>query len=202
MDWYLKGTYFESCPCDVVCPCTASSLTMPADTERCRVVYVYHIDAGEVDGVSVNDRSVGLIADTPQLMSEGDWRFGLFIDSSASPQQSRLLRAIFSGELGGPMARTALLVGEWLGVEVAPIEYEDEGRSHRVKIGDFIAIEIEDLVPSRSETGEPVKLSGLTHPASSVLNVARTVRSRVKAFGLEFSTEGKNGFSAAFHWVG
>ena len=24
MAWKLEGTYFETCSCDVVCPCTAS----------------------------------------------------------------------------------------------------------------------------------------------------------------------------------
>ncbi len=24
MAWHLEGTYFENCPCDMVCPCRAS----------------------------------------------------------------------------------------------------------------------------------------------------------------------------------
>ena len=199
MGWHLEGTYFESCNCNVVCPCTASSLTMPADDERCRIVFAYHISSGQVDGVDVSDLTVGLLADTPQLMSEGDWKFGLFIDSGTSSEQRAALQAVFSGELGGPMERTASLVGEKLGVEIVPIEYEDDGRSHRVKIADLVDMEVEDLISPRGDT---IRLSGLTHPANSVLNVARTVRSRVKAFGLKFSNEGKNGFSASFRWSG
>jgi len=30
MAWSLKGTYFETCSCEVVCPCTAS-LALGAD---------------------------------------------------------------------------------------------------------------------------------------------------------------------------
>src|SRR3954451_20598766 len=86
--WHLEGTYFENCPCDMVCPCTTSGLTMPADTERCRVVLVFHIDSGEVEGVDVSDLTVAMLADTPQVMAEGEWRVGLFMDEAASQEQA------------------------------------------------------------------------------------------------------------------
>jgi hypothetical protein len=38
------------------------------------------------------------------------------------------------------------------------------------------------------------------HPANSTLTIAKTTKSRVKAFGMEFSTDGKNGHSAPFTW--
>ena len=51
----------------------------------------------------------------------------------------------FSGALGGPMAWFAKFVGENLGAEVVPIEWADDGRRHRVRIGDLGAIEVEDF---------------------------------------------------------
>ncbi|HWK16040.1 MAG TPA: hypothetical protein VNR66_01155 [Solirubrobacteraceae bacterium] len=36
MSWKLEGSYFETCSCDVVCPCTAS-LAFGATHDRCRV---------------------------------------------------------------------------------------------------------------------------------------------------------------------
>jgi hypothetical protein len=72
MAWRLEGTYFENCPCDMVCPCTTSAQTMPAYVERCRVTLVFHIDSGEVEGVDVSDLTVAMLADAPRLMSEGN----------------------------------------------------------------------------------------------------------------------------------
>ena len=69
MAWQLEGTYFENCSCDMVCPCTTSGLTMPADQDRCRVVLAFHVDQGEVEGVDVSDKTVVVVADTPPLMS-------------------------------------------------------------------------------------------------------------------------------------
>jgi hypothetical protein len=201
MAWSLQSTYFENCPCDMVCPCTTSGLTKPADAERCRVVLVFHIDTGEVDGVDVSDLTVALLADTPQVMADGNWRVGVFMDEDASQEQADKLGAVFSGQLGGPMEVISGLIGENLGVEVAPIEYEDEGRRHRVRIGEFAEIEIEDFVPPQTPEGEVSKVTGVFHPANSTLTMAQATTSRVSAFGLEFSHAGKNGHSAPFSWA-
>jgi hypothetical protein len=101
MAWHLEGTYFENCNCDMVCPCTTSGLTMPADNDRCRVVLVFHVDSGEVDGVDVSGLSLGVLADTPPVMFEGNWRVGVFMDEAASQEQADKLGAVFSGQLGG-----------------------------------------------------------------------------------------------------
>jgi hypothetical protein len=199
--WHLNGTYFENCSCDMVCPCTTSGLSMPADYERCRVVLIFHVDSGEVDGVDVGGLSVGVLADTPPLMADGNWRVGVFMDANATQEQAEKLGAVFSGQVGGPMELLAPLISEMLGIETAPIEYSDDGRRHTAKIGDFIDIEVEDFVPSGSSSGEVSKLTGVFHPANSTLTIARATRSQVKAFGLEFSNEGKNGHSAPFSWA-
>ena len=41
----------------------------------------------------------------------------------------------------------APLIGEMLGVEVAPIDYVDDGRRHRLRIGDAVDLEIEESRP-------------------------------------------------------
>ncbi len=175
---------------------------MPADNDRCRVVLAFHVDSGEVDGVDVSGLSVAVLADTPPVMADGDWRVGLFMDEAASREQAEKLGAVFSGELGGPMELLAPLIGEILGVETAPIEYVDDGRRHRLRIGDFVEMEIEDFVPPQIPEGEVSKVTGVLHPANSTLTIARATNSRVKAFGLEFSNAGKNGHSAPFSWSG
>lgn len=159
------------------------------------------IDSGDVDGVDVSKLTVAVLADTPQLMSDENWRVGVFMDAAASQEQADKLGAVFSGQVGGPRAMLAPLIGEMMGVEVAPIEFSDDGRRHSVRIGDVVDIEVEDFVPPLNPGGEVSKLTGMFHPANSTLTVARAVRSRINAFGLELSQEGKNGHSAPFSWA-
>jgi hypothetical protein len=199
MSWKLQGSYFETCSCDVVCPCTAS-LALGATHERCKVVLVFNVDRGEVDGTDVSGLVVAAIADTPKVMSDGDWRLGVFIDSDASDQQAEKLGAVFSGALGGPMEALGPLVGENLGVERASIDVQEDGLRHSVRIGDSVDFEVEDVVPFGVDTGEPAKLTNIFHPAGSELTVARATRSRIDAFGIEY--EGKSGFSTSqFSWA-
>jgi hypothetical protein len=201
MAWRLQGTFLENCSCNMVCPCTTSGLSMPADYERCRAVLAFHIDSGAVDDVDVSNLTVAVLADTPQLMTDGNWRVGLFMDAAASQEQAEKLGAVFAGQLGGPMAMLAPLIGEMLGVQTTPIEYTEEGRRHRVRIGDAIDIEVEDFVPPLNPEGEVSKLTGMFHPANSTLTIARATASRVNAFGLQFDNTGKNGHSAPFSWA-
>jgi hypothetical protein len=199
MSWKLAGSYFETCSCDVVCPCTAS-FALGATLDRCNVVLVFHVTDGEVEGVDVGGLTVAAVADTPKVMSEGNWRVGVFIDAAASDAQAEKLGAVFSGALGGPMEALGPLMGEQLGVERARIEVREDGLRHSVRIGDAVDFEIEDVVPFGVATGEPVKLTGIFHPVGSELTVARATRSKIDAFGIQY--DAKAAFSTSrFSWA-
>ena len=198
MSWKISGSYFEACSCDVVCPCTAS-LALGATRDRCGVTLVFNIHDGDVDGTDVGGLTVAAVADTPKVMSEGNWRLGVFIDAAASDVQAEKLGGVFSGALGGPMAGLGPLVTENLGVQRAPIEVQESGLRHSIRIGDAVDFEIEDIVPFGVETGEPAKLTGIFHPAGPDLTVAHATRSRINAFGVEY--EARSAFSRSqFSW--
>jgi hypothetical protein len=199
MAWKLEGSYFESCSCEVVCPCTAS-LALGADYDRCKVTLVFHVKDGDVEGTDVSGLTVAAIVDSPKVMTDGNWRLGVFLDAAASDEQAEKLGAVFSGALGGPMEALGPLIGENLGLERAPIEVREEGLTHSIRIGDAVDIEIEDVVPFGVESGEPARLVGIFHPAGSELTVARATQAKVNAFGIEF--EGKSAFSTSrFAWA-
>ena len=199
MSWNITGSYFETCSCNVVCPCTAS-LALGATLDRCKVTLVFRVKSGTVEGTDVSGLTVAAIVDTPKVMSDGNWRIGVFIDGAASDQQAEKLGGVFSGALGGPMAALGPLVSENLGVERAPIEIHEDGLRHSVKIGDAVDFEIEDIVSFGVESGEPARLSGIFHPAGSELTIAKATRSRISAFGIEY--EGKSAFSSSkFAWA-
>jgi hypothetical protein len=199
MSWKLEGSYFETCSCDVICPCTAS-LALGATNDRCKAMLVFNVQSGEVDGTDVSGQTVAAIADTPKVMSEGNWRLGVFIDAAASDEQAEKLGAVFSGALGGPMEALGPLVGENLGVERLPIEVHEDGLKHSIRIGEAVDFAIEDVVPFGVESGEPAKLTGIFHPAGSELTVAHATRSKIDAFGIQY--EGKAAFSSSrFSWA-
>ncbi len=199
MSWSLNGSYIETCSCDLMCPCNLS-FDHGATYDYCRATLVFNIEDGEIEGTDVSGRKVAAIFDAPKVMTEGNWRLGMFIDDQASDEQVEKLAGVFGGQKGGPMEGIVPLVGEMLGVERAPFEVVEEGLSHAVKIGDAIDFEIEDIVPFGVETGQPVRLVGMFHPAASEFNAAEAKRSKISAFGIEY--EGKTGISTSdFAWA-
>jgi hypothetical protein len=181
-----------------MCPCNFS-FDHGATYDYCRATLVFNISKGEIEGTDVGGRTLALIADTPKVMTEGNWRVGLFVDDGSSDEQMEKLTGVFAGQMGGPMAGLAPLIGEVLGVERAPIEVVEEGLNHSVRIGDAIDFEVEDIVSFGIETGQPARITGIFHPAGSDLIAAEATRSKINAFGIEY--EGKSGLSSPFAWA-
>jgi hypothetical protein len=171
-----------------------------ATYDFCRVTLVFNIRNGDIEGTDIAGRRVVMIADTPKVMTDGNWRLGLYVDDGASDEQFDKLVKVFGGQLGGPMGALGPLVGEVLGVERAAIEVDEDGLLHSVRVGDTIDFEVEDIVPFGVETGEPVRFHGMFHPVGSDLTMAEAKRSRINAFGISY--EGKTGLSKSeFSWA-
>jgi hypothetical protein len=199
MAWSLKGSYVETCSCELMCPCNLS-FDHGATYDFCRATLVFDIREGEVDGTPISGRRAAVIIDTPKVMTDGGWRVGVFIDDEASDEQAEKLVQVFSGQLGGPMGALAGLVGEVLGVERVPFAVRHDGLRHSVRIGEAIDFEVEDIVPFGVESGRPVRFDGMFHPAGSDLTMAEARRSAISAFGIEY--EGRTGLSKSdFAWA-
>jgi hypothetical protein len=175
-------------------------MSHPATYDYCRLTLVFNIREGDVEGTDIGGLKVAAIADTPKVMTEGNWKLGVFIDENATEEQADKLVKVFTGQLGGPMAGLVPLVGEVLGIERAAFDVEDDGVRHSVRVGNSIDFEVEDIVPFGVETGQPVRFHGSAHPVASDLTIAETTRSAIDAFGIEY--EGKAGLSTSeFSWA-
>jgi hypothetical protein len=199
MAWSLRGSYAETCSCELMCPCNLT-FDHGATYDYCRASLAFNIREGDVDGTDVSGLKVVVVIDTPKVMTEGNWKVALYVDDQSTDEQMEKLVSVYSGQVGGPMAGLAPLISEILGVERASIEMTDDGLRHTVKIGDALDFEVEDIVPFGAETGEPVRFHGTSHPAGSDLTMAEATRSKINAMGIEY--EGKSGLSTAeFSWA-
>jgi hypothetical protein len=175
-------------------------LTAKATLDRCRALLAYHVESGQIDGVDVGGLSFALFLDTPPVMSEGNWRVGVYLDEAASDRQAEQLGAVLSGQAGGPPAMLGPLIGEMLGVEKARITYSEDGRGHHVRIGDAIDVGVEDFVAIPDH--DPVQLTNVFHPSNTTLTVAPANAAHLSTFGVDWGREGQSGFSAPFSWSG
>ena len=198
MAWQIAGQYAETCNCDYLCPCPTSGLTKTT-YGYCIFAMGFHVDRGSFDDVNLDGRDFVVIAHTPGNMGEGNWKVGLLVDEGANGAQRDALTAIVSGEAGGPMANLAPMIGEFAGVETAPIRIEGEGKSWSVTAGNFVD---EALEGNLGLGGEQMYLDGAGHPVNTRLALANAKKSHVHAFGIDWDDDSgrNNGHFAPFDW--
>jgi hypothetical protein len=199
MSWEITGEYFENCNCDILCPCITSSLQGPADNERCQVPLIIHIERGSRDGVSLDGLNFILVADTPQVMSEGNWRVAVYIDERADATQREALGAILSGTEGGPPEMLGSLIGEQLGVKFVPIDYESSETHYRVGVPGIMEFEVEGI---RAPNSPVMEIVNVFHPMGTSLPIAQSVKGWYDDpdYGLSFDNTGKNAHYRDFAW--
>jgi hypothetical protein len=201
--WHVSGDYFEACSCDFLCPCMSSNLTATPTQGFCDVGLVFHINEGRAGDVSLDDLNFVVVASTPGVMGEGNWKVGVIIDERATEQQAQALTGIASGQAGGPMANLGPLLGEFAGVERRPIEFNKDGLSRSVSVPGMIEQVIEG-VPSPVVEGDVLYLDNTVHPANPRIGLATAERTSIHAFGIDWDdSSGKtNGHLAPFDWSG
>lgn len=199
--WQLKGDYFESCNCDVVCPClfsVAPSLSSQPTAGACEVAFGFHVDRGDADGVSLDGLNVALIARTPGPMGAGDWSVALYLDDRADGRQQAALQAIFSGAAGGPVANLAPLISTVLGVKVAPLTWTKEGKRRSIEIPNVLQMAVHAvpaLVPDKEIWASNA------HPfAPSIAMATGDQGSTFTDYGMRWDNSGKNGHYAPIEW--
>jgi hypothetical protein len=192
--WKLTGTYFESCNCDVACPCTF--LSAPTKGE-CSVVVGWHIDKGHFEQVNLDGLNVALVAYAPGHMLEVKWRAAVYIDEIASQEQKEALTRIYTGQAGGLPGMLATFVGEMLGVKSVPITFESNNKQRRLKIADMAEVEIEGIQDS---SGADVSINNppLGVAPGYALNVAKSKSVNYKDYDLQWELSGTNGFYSPF----
>ena len=200
-NWRVDGEYFESCNCDYVCPCLSSNMAARPTEGECKVAMAFQVKTGHYGDVSLDGLKFAVLAHTPGAMAEGNWTVGLIIDEGADAAQQEAIGAIASGAAGGPMSALGPLIGNFAGVEVKPIDFETNGMTRSVKIGDMLDQSVTG-VGSAADPDEPIVLDNTLHPANARVALAKASRSHFHAFGIEWDdTSGeKNGHFAPFSW--
>lgn len=196
--WKINGTYFESCDCDIACPCVF--LQSPStDDGACNVVIAWNIESGDFGGTKLDGLSVALAVHSPKIMTDGNWKAAVYLDENADSAQQEALGQIFSGQGGGHFEVLSGFIGEILGVATASIDYRSDGKKRGVTIGNIAEIEIEAIL---GVEGEDVTIAG--NPLGVVpgvpLHIAQSSVSKFSDHGLTWDNAGNNGFFSAFSY--
>ena len=196
--WNLTGTYFESCNCDVVCPCV---FTSDPTNDDCTVLLAWHIDKGKHADISLDGMNTALAAYSPGNMLKTKWDVALYIDEKANPAQRDALTKIFAGQVGGEPAALGPLIGKVLGVKPVSITYQAKGKERSMRIPNIAEMEIAAI---EGQGGKLVTLENI--PLTAIPNqttvVARSKKLSYRDHGLNWDISGKNGFYSPFSFKG
>jgi len=198
--WTLKGELALSCNCTVFCPCVLSLGQHPPTEGNCQTWAGIRIEEGHYGDTDLSGINLGLIMEIPGLMARGNWTAGVFIDDRASVYAVNALTKIFSGRAGGSTSLLSILVGNFLGVRQAPIQYEIEDKSRIVKVEGYIDGVITPI--AGRDGGDEVVISNSQYWIAPDITVCQSDKSRMRAFGRNWNFAGRSAELCRLDWAG
>ena len=198
MPYQLEGQLLEVCTCNVVCPCW---LGQDPDRGTCEGLLVWSVDKGTVNGTDVSGHVLGILAHIPGNILKGNWKARVYVDDKASKAQMDALLEVWTGQLGGPVADMAKLVGEVLSVEQTPIAFAVKGADATLKIGPSIEA---NIAPVMGAGGLPTAMQDAvfsTIPGAPAY-VGKASQLRVSVPGFQIDLKGHSAVSTSFRFAG
>ena len=137
--WHVRGTYLESCNCEVICPCrTIGGVPGGRSTYgECYGVLTWRIDEGRVDDLNIGGLAVALVYRYDDDEEGSPWTLTLHVDERGDDAQRVALEGVFLDELRHlPWIRKTRHI---VGVQASAIEAGDG----RVRIGSAVSLRAE-----------------------------------------------------------
>jgi hypothetical protein len=137
----VRGSYFESCNCDPICPCRMVEGVPGGRSTHgiCRGVLAWLVEDGKVEDVEVNGLLSVLVIQYDDDEPGSPWTIVLHVDSRATKEQRVALEDVFLGRLGGPHVGVLPWVrkaSHLVAVRSSPIELVRDGDGYSLRVGD------------------------------------------------------------------
>lgn len=201
MSWRIRGTYFESCNCDAICPCRRIDGVPGGRSTHgiCMGVLSWLIDEGAADGTDLAGLPVALALRYSDDEPGSPWTWILYLDTRATEQQRAALEGIFTGRLGGATESHfpwVWKVSELVAVRPVEIDVDHTPRRQWLRIRDRVSVRIRDrhggaetvtcVIPGHERAGEELVADELL----------------VEDGELAFSYRGVCGYGSTFDYAG
>ena len=169
MSWRIRGTYFESCNCEAICPCRRiDGVSGGRSTHgECLGVLSWLIEEGMADGIDLAGIPVAIASRYSDDEPGSPWTWILYLDARASGEQRGVLERLFTGALGGDAVRHfpwAWKTSTLAAVRPVEIEVDHMRRRQWLRIRDRVSVRIRDrfdgsevvtcVIPGHERAGE------------------------------------------------
>jgi hypothetical protein len=201
VSWRIRGSYFESCNCDPICPCRRID-GVPGGRSthgECLGVLSWLIEEGSADGVDLAGQPVAMAIRYSDDEEGSPWTWMLYLEARASDEQRAVLEGVFRGRLDGdqhehfPWVRKA---NEPLAVRAVEIDVDHTRRRQLLRVRDLVSVRIRD----RYQSDETVTCVIPGHERDGEELVATELR--VEDGPLAFDYQGTCGYASSFEYAG
>ena len=201
MSWQIRGSYFESCNCDAICPCRRIDGVGGGRSTHgeCMGVLSWLIDEGTADGTDLAGQAVALALRYSDDEERSPWTWILYLDARSSEEQRATLEGIFTGRLGGDAESHFPWVwkpSDLVAVRPVEIEVDHTRRRQLLRVRESVSVRIRD----RYEGGETVTCVIPGHDRSGEELIADELL--VEDGPLAFSFRGVCGYGSSFDYGG
>src|SRR2546426_10310757 len=142
MSWRIRGTYFEACNCEAICPCRRIDGAPGGRSTHgvCMGVLSWLIDEGAAGDVDLSGLPVAIASCYSDDEQGSPWTWMLYLDARASDEQRSALEDIYTGRLGGEALEHfpwAWKESKLVAVRGADIEGDHTRRAQLLRIRDY-----------------------------------------------------------------
>jgi hypothetical protein len=199
--WRIRGSYFESCNCDPICPCRRVDGQPGGRSTHgvCMGVLSWIIEEGEVDGVDVGGLPVALACSYSDDEEGSPWTWVLYLSADASADQRAGLESIYTGRRGGDALKHfpwAWKASNLVAVRPADIELDHTPRRQLLRVRDEVTVRVRERYAG-PETVTCV-ISGHERTGEELV----TEELRVDAGELSYDYAGVCGYASTFDYSG
>jgi len=203
--WHLKGDWFDTCKCNIPCPCY---FAQPPTYGDCEGVMAWHIREGQYGDITLSNLNViALGAFEGNAWAGAKVSMGIFIDERANDSQREALRIIFGGQAGGWPSIFANVIGEVRGIEYVPIAFEvaDDLAHWRAAIPGKVIARGEALTGPTTLPGQRVQVHnppGSEVGPGAIATQGIATEDRAEGFGFKWDWSGRSSKHMGFDWSG
>jgi len=152
----VRGTYFESCNCDAICPCrmVGGALGGRSTHGICYGALSWRIDEGAIGDVDVSGLAVALVMRYSDDEPGSPWTLVLHVDAGGSDDQRHALEDLFLGRLHGPHVDLLPWIRkerDVVAVRTSTIELEPDGDGQRLRLGEAVSVRAPTPVEAQGE---------------------------------------------------
>jgi hypothetical protein len=169
-EWRVRGSYFEGCNCEAICPCRAvhGQPGGPSSYGECFGALSWHVQDGHADGLDLSGVPVVMtLRYFDNIRPTSPWEVVLYIDERADAAQRAALADIFLGRAGGTVAELyGPAIGTILAVRSARISLEHVAPRKRVGVVGYVTLESEGAASELNDV--QCGIPGFDHPGTEL----------------------------------